>query len=323
MLKGHGWLFPKLDFKLQGWLSSLSDSHEILSLGSTPRSILIFTRLLLSRKLVIYFRYLNTENKIVKENLLLIRDILIFSFRLIGLIELRWIHHNFDKETIEEFPLYVKLRKKFLSKYSSRIYVLSEKIKQVYPSNYKHKVVSISFGKPLKRYPKPTVIIEKIEEWRASFPRECKIGLSVAFSPKNVGLRNEIEKIRDIDGDRIRWIVFTNKPWADSSILFFETRVNFNENDLSPYIDFAYKSMSDISIPYSLYSATYANIPFCAYYSSFFSTLIDEYRIGCTIRENSSLYDLLNQSFDFDTFKSDHTWAVGAQELFRVNKSAG
>ena len=47
------------------------------------------------------------EENFFNEALILIFDILIFFQALLGLIELRWIIHNIDKETIDRFPLFL------------------------------------------------------------------------------------------------------------------------------------------------------------------------------------------------------------------------
>ena len=322
------YIFPNKDFKSVNW--SLHTKKTVVY----PRKsnyifflLIILEKILFKNKVVVFYRYLNVSNGLIKENIKLIIDLFIFFLCYLKIIEIRWINHNIDKESLNEINYITSIKKFFLIKLSSNIFILSDIFLNhlTYPTS---NVKVISFGKFINK-PQDDLdsklLKEKIKKFKyklsLKYKKKIYLGLSVNFLPKHIGTT---ESIKILSGNHKNYIIaFINfskiKINSNPFVLNFNDRIKFDERNLINLIDFVYKESDDMSIPYSIYSSASACIPFFTNKESFFSKELLNYKIGFII-ENSE--DIVNKLKLYNKKKSifylkTKTWKNAASKLFK------
>tara|TARA_B100000989_G_scaffold103280_1_gene75625 strand:- start:22254 stop:23288 length:1035 start_codon:yes stop_codon:yes gene_type:complete len=319
------YIFPKYDFKLKNW-SKYSNKNIIF-----PRKnnylyffILIIKMIVKNYKVIVFYRYLNVSSNFVKEYLKLLIDLLIFFLKFINLIDIRWINHNIDKESVNKINLIVNIKRRLLSKLSTVIYITSEIF--LNKVNFeKNKIKVISFGKIENDtlYQNNLILKKKFIDFKnklnKKFDKKVYLGLSVNFESKHQNTNLSLKKIAgNYDSFVICFINFSKTKISNQFFLNFSERISFNEKYINDVIDFIYKESNDISIPYSIYSAASGKIPFFTNKESFFSNELLNYEIGFIV-ENSS--DLIKKIKSYNKSKAINylkikNWEKAANKLF-------
>ena len=306
-------IFLKKDIKLIGWSGNLTNivySHSYLGFF-----IIIIKRSFLSlfrkKKDVIYYRYLNTDRNFFYEALILIFDILIFFQALLGLIELRWIIHNIDKETIDRFPLFTLIKKKILFKISTKKYVLDEILVKSANTIYNCRdIIPISFGKPIIEIETNKSIINEIKLFRK---KKLLVGISSCWVNKSKGVQDLI--IKTLNAKKNVMIFYLGKPFDFNHprLIKFKTKLNFNINDF----DFCLKSLNDLSIPATLYDCAFYKKPIIYDDCSIFGQLVNEFELGCNINVIREYNFEPISDKKIDNFFEKRNWTLAREKLFK------
>src|SRR5690625_2117278 len=147
-------LIQQDDIKSQK-LAAEIENIELIRMTGTPNLIPIhIIKQILTRKKkpkAIILRYLNDSYTFFHSFIRFITNIItVFLTKTLG-IRLVWICHNVDRESRENYPLLVKVRRKLVTKYSNKILV-TDKFLIRHAINIlkveKSKVDYITFGKP-------------------------------------------------------------------------------------------------------------------------------------------------------------------------------
>ena len=151
MIKNKSFLFLQSDFKAESWSLFLrsKNHHSLINKNKYPYSIfLFFLQLYNSFNLdrVTVFRYLNDRKSFFNSFFNLITDFFLVLFNKIFFGKIYWIKHNIDNETYIYYPLINKLRKRILSSFSDKIFVLDQNLIKYLPKSEKKKADWICFG---------------------------------------------------------------------------------------------------------------------------------------------------------------------------------
>ncbi|MDR9366608.1 MAG: hypothetical protein RI575_14825 [Balneolaceae bacterium] len=108
-------------------------------------------------------------------------------------------------------------------------------------------------------------------------------------------------------------------------ILFIDDSFEVNESYISDQIDFYYRSLSDLSVPYTVYVATNERKPLVAHNFGALPILIKKERLGFIvdtfekeIQAKISDYVSSWSPKGADQFLEDRTWTVAATRLIRA-----
>ena len=305
-------IFLKKDNKLIGWSGNLTN---IVSCHSYLGFFIIiikssFLSLLRKKKDIIYYRYLNTDRIFFYEALILIFDILIFFQAFLGLIEIRWIIHNIDKETIDRFPLFTLIKKKILFKISTKKYVLDEVLVKSANAIYNCRdIITISFGKPIIEIETNKTILNEIKLFRK---KKLLVGISSCWVNKSKGVHELIVKTLNEKENIVIFYLGIPFDFSHPRLIKFKKKLNFNIKDF----DFCLKSLNDLSIPATLYDCAFYKKPIIYDDCSIFGELVNEYELGCNINAISTYnFDPILDS-QIDNFFKKRNWSLARERLF-------
>ena len=305
-------IFLKRDLKLVGWSGNLKNivfSHSYFNFFFiiTKSSFLSLFR---KKKDIIYYRYLNTNRFFFAEVLILILDILIFFQAALGLIEIRWIIHNIDKETIDRFPSFTIIKKKILFKISNKKYVLDEILvksaNKIYNSS---DIIPISFGKPIIEIETNKNILDEIKLFRK---KRLLVGISSCWVNKSKGVHELIVKTLNEKENIVIFYLGVPFDFSHPRLIKFKTKLNFNIKDF----DFCLKSLNDLSIPATLYDCAFYKKPIIYDDCSIFGELVNEYKLGCNINAISTYNFEPILDYQIDNFFKKRNWSLARERLF-------
>ena len=324
------YFFPKLDFKLKGWISALNtEDFEIFLRKEGILFYLTAIRAIISLKSIFIFRYLNVQNNLILEILKATFFLPLFLLGYFRIIKINWIMHNVDKETHERWPFIVKYYRKSLFIITNKVYVTSPQYISAIPTNsFKRSPITevIAFGDNYEITRDTDLqLVEKIKDFKLELSKKSeniKVGLCVAFSSKNKRTELSISHLIKKYKGKIAFVVFSDlfDLSSEEFILQIKKRQFFREEDLLDSIDFTFKEMDDISIPYSMYSAAYAGLPMFTSTKSPFHLELDYWGIGSSLDGVSDLLRLLEEdrSNNYRRFRLSMNWLNGAKVLFDV-----
>jgi hypothetical protein len=328
------------DLKTKKWVENHPECN-IIQLSSSP--YLYFLRIslisILNRKHpIFYFRYLNDYKSIIMQSLRIVTDFFLIFCCYILRGEIRWIVHNIDRDTIVNHKLLNKFRRNYISFFSKIIFVTDPELMQVAVDKigYKRKIQYITFGEITKDNCDNinANILEKID----MISPNIYVGLcATALVDKCEHLKNletTLDQANSFGDIKVIIVLVANFRNTSSTyielrerlklrkdIILYDEGGNINEGFLAKRVNFIYRSLSDYSVPFSLYNSTSARLPILTHDIGFCGMIVEKYNLGYVIKKN----------FDFDVFNSfmsnwnEHnaieflskrSWAESSRKLF-------
>ncbi len=344
------YIFPNKDIKSKNWSEVISSEvRQPIQLNGDIREslFLVLKYLLLRKKYIYFFRYLNDYDNFILTLFKFFFEFLICFLTSLSKNKVRWVAHNLNRETSEYYPLITKIRRKVIAYYSESIYLTSELLypeaQKIKPfSKNKEKLKITSFGGKIESDISLSIEIEKSINFIKSTKENVKFGLcATSLSEKCYHLRN-ISKlldklnnnsdsftvmilVADFKSDskgRKLWVdLFNELSLRDDVVIFHQG--NVSEEYLASNIDFIYRTLSDISIPMTLYNACNFKIPIVTDDLGFLKFVVRHYSVGIILdfydeRDFSKifyerLYEINISSFD--KFLLDNNWDIGGKSL--------
>jgi hypothetical protein len=338
------------DYKIDQWRTACEKSNiELLSSGRSVIYDPFYIISLLSRHKrpnAYVFRYLNDYPNLARTLTRLVSEILTVSLCFIFKINIGWLCHNVDRETVCHYPSIMNIRRKTLCKISKSIFVTDPTLipiaNKILTVPYK-KLSFITFGPTISS---PSLVNSYSRKQmatltkRPNIPKHTLIGGSFAYwTEKRLA---EIEFIRDmsrhksspslyfiIGGQQVE-VLMKKHPELYSDLLesgFVHFVPGFATlEDLIKFfsIDFIVKNYSDYSIPLGLYHALTCNLPIVSQQGTYIGDMIEHYNIGVTIPKN--MVDLEHVTIkiknlskkNLSNFLLDHNWETATIAFNRL-----
>jgi hypothetical protein len=315
------YLFPGDDFKFRNWSQALSEvSFKSCNGGKLAFIWLILRSRLSHHHVIVYYRYLNVNKVFIHEFFKLILDCFIVSLAICNIIEIRWIIHNVDKESKVRYTGIVNIKRYMLKFAATKFYVTSESLKQYFPWD-ESKLDVVSFGREyaslIKSHGTKT-LNDQICNWKYGLEKvPTYIGLVTCWTDKE---KDSFSLMNELLGDTCKGvfglIYLGDKTGIDSEYLLeINTRISYYLKDVK--VDFVIKTLSDKSVPYTLYSAATAGIPLITTDRSHFSLDLDKFQLGGCAKNYAEIITII-QSYDrrsADSFLNEFSWEKGANTL--------
>lgn len=291
------------------------------------------------------FRYLNDHKSLVESTLYFFRDLLIICLCKILRVKILWILHNIDRETQQNYPFLSQARRKLIHLASKKILVTDSNLVEV-AQKYgisETKIDWLCFGKPTKETPnhKNIELRKKITAFRQrlnNYGSTVWLGLCVSESSQKklhyLMADSVVGVPADFDNSVVGLVLigkFPEGPNFDLAkrrvkgspyILFIDDSFMVNEPFISDTIDFFYRSLSDQSVPYTLYIAASLKKPIVTHNFGALPLLINREGLGFVLEKNKK--DFPSQIVDnivswsptgAEPFLKNRSWKIGAIQL--------
>jgi hypothetical protein len=185
----------------------------------------------------------------------------------------------------------------------------------------KAKLRLVSFGKEYSSKPKEygtKNLARLINNWKINHKKSPKfIGIVTNWGNKENESLRLINLILQNNANGLLGLVYLGIKTNIQSEFFLEINERHEYFLKSLNVDFVLKTLDDVSVPYTLYSAATAGIPMISSSNSYFSKDLVKYGLGGTIESCDEIisiienYDTTNASF----FLEQNTWIKGAKSL--------
>lgn len=343
------YFFPHCDTKTYHWGVVLRSEHgvgvhelkshpffhwfEVLRLSVKKRSRPVFV-----------FRYLGDYPDSFRSALRLLSDLLciVVCFVLGG--HVRWIVHNVDRETYMYHPGMLSFRRRIIGWASKKVYVTDQFLLPLAFSTLQSgggKLGVVTFG--VEETIASPGFSERIAEALKDFiwVRQQKplIGLCASAVADKCHHFFMIESLLDAlnaESLQVVMVVVCNTRGVKSrqfrqlfsrlgereDVILFPDGGAVYENHLKGKIDFIYRSLSDQSVPYTLYNAAASRIPVLTHDVGLTATIVRNCGIGVVWEDldTKSRLDLESALGDceehrFEEFLTERTWQKGAAAL--------
>lgn len=300
-------LFPHRDEKTKLWGISLKDKYNINTIDLRWHPFFHFFEIILCSlkyrsRPVYFFRYLGDYPDIFRTLIRLCADILTIAVCLIFGGQVRWIVHNVDRETFMHHPRILGVRRRMIGRVAQRIYVTDEcllPIARDFLGFSEQKLSVVTFGCPVTQGANDFTnsIVERVGDAKSRLTPAPLFGLcATALVSKCEHLFRMEEVLQALNADRLSVIMIL--VCDVDSAPDFETRMVVeklagrpdviaylkggfvSESALKGRVDFVYRSLSDQSIPYTLYNAAQAEIPVLTHDVGLTGTLVRLTGIG-------------------------------------------
>src|SRR5690625_2745188 len=335
------------DIKSQKLANEINGIELFKMEGSTNLIPIHVIKQIIKRKKVpkaVILRYLNDSNSFIKSLIRFITNIITMLLTKVLRIRLIWISHNVDKESKENYPLLVKIRRKIVISLSDKILVTDKllikhavRILKVDES----KVDYITFGKPnlndnLDSYNK---IHQKIIKFvKSGFEEDTLVGFSIG-NPNIKVLQpfytNDLIKKAAHNGINLKIILggplgeFIKKHdlntyenlLSNPNVLFLDGKIKFNESYISQYIDFYWRVYDDCSVPFTVYNAAHFKKPILTMDKGFLKEMVLKYNLGSMLdNDMSNISEAINElkkdrTDEFNRFIETHNWSFVAEKI--------
>jgi glycosyltransferase involved in cell wall biosynthesis len=294
------------------------------------------------------FRYLNDYKSSLKSFLIYLADLLTILLLKALNIKIIWLCHNVDKESVIHYPKINHKRRMLLKKHAHKVFVtdplLVPHIKdclQIEENRLDYTV----FGEPDTENMDDDRMLSFLEQLK-HFHSQNKSGSKVLFGkcssdplPKKQHFEKIPELIRQAEkvGYKLFMVVIRPKTkWEnplsketkdflenDPRVLYIPGYVPIREKELKAYIDFEFIAYNDLSVPYTLYTASAAGRPIISMDIGFAAEAVAAYKIGFVLQQdfgnlNFILEKLKKQDNQYaEAFLKSHNWATGAERLLK------
>lgn len=241
----------------------------------TANELLGFLRL--SGRKCLIFRYMSSEQKLSTDikytGLIVALGLLQKALN----IDIYWIMHNIDRETIDTRPVLTRIRRAALKRAARKIFVTDSFFKEKYfPDDAR--VGAISFGE--KRG--GAISRENLQKIRNLSQSYDLVALCLGAKGDKYTHFTRLPRLTQLAAQHGRSLAFILPDHAqyegENAIHIDEP--NIDEKAIAPYVDFVYRINADVSMPYTLYAACSAGIPIVTARESFTYEIIQRYGIG-------------------------------------------
>jgi glycosyltransferase involved in cell wall biosynthesis len=342
-------LFPHRDRKSTRWGDLLRDTFGIgvVELHWHPffHWIEIILLSIRNRSRPVYiFRYLGDYPDIFRTLLRLAADSLTILVCYLAGGHVRWIVHNVDRETFMHHPKLLRARRLIIGLSARKIYVTDECLLPIAREHLnvdakKLGVVTFGVDKVPGNDDFSRVVVERIKQIKMSAEPPPLIGLcATAVAQKCWHLFQMEHVLESLNVNRIELVMVlicdvrrASDPEIRSVIERLEQRPDVitlpqggmvSELHLKGYVDFIYRSLTDQSIPYTLYNAAEAEIPVLTHDIGLTAPLVRSTGIGVIWEELASkTRPALEQALagcsehHYRKFLAERNWDRGAAAL--------
>ena len=325
---GRLYLINGPDFKATQWqkvapntlhLELFKGSRILFGLKVIQRSFFVK-----SKNVVVIQRYLNDYPSLFKSLLLTTIDILYVVYLRIRKIQLYWICHNIDRESINNFRVLVDLRRWLMIQSASRILVLDPffvKYARLLFRNFQGEISAITFGPYERRIeihtpstketlrnpngPQSFYSVEGNYLYEALESFGSPNSIVGYFAGRNAEKKTSLANIPRLlqtsrqQGIPLKLIIISDLSASENTklydflvaseeIFFINEVMSLDLFAVARYIDFYWLGYNDISIPYSVYTAASTQVPIISTNDGILPLILRHYNMGMTLRNDFS-----------------------------------
>ncbi|MDW3193290.1 MAG: hypothetical protein R8G66_13040 [Cytophagales bacterium] len=314
------------DFKAKKWKEAAPEGVNIHLIKGSRISfgLKVFKKTikLKAREVVVIQRYLNDYPSLLKSILLLCTEIcLLFYLKLRG-IKFYWVCHNINRESHENFPAILRIRRKLTIRDARKILVLDPilvKYAKEKFHDFRGEILPISFGeyernvsihstkeageKKMLNGPNAfrslswTDLLTSIKSFR---PQNGYLGFCAGSVLEKKKYLENIPKLIEAakkQGKNLKLLVVSDLREIENQelhqflvsapeIFFVNSLVSLDLSELAHHIDFYWTGYDDWSMPYSVYTAVSTSTPTITMNIGVLPRVMEEYEIGLTLSEN-------------------------------------
>ena len=331
------------------WSAALEQhGHTGSGLSGTPIAapLQLWSCILRRRRPNVYiFRYLNDYVSLTKTIVRMISEAAVIVTCWLFDIKIFWILHNVDRESFQYWPALSRLRRKAVALACHRAFVtdslLINDAKRRFP-----KVIwaPLSFGVDVERAPEPSGharIVSALAQLRKKLSRNphrpAYVGLAVtSLSDKCQHLFRYSELVANLpewpfviglvfvsnfSGGSTKWKSIAERMHNNPYIEIVDVEAKVDETAIADSFDFIYRSLSDLSVPFTVYRAAAVRKPLITHEEGFVARLVSEYGVGIIWSpENVGSVNTFFRTWTRDqwsAFLTDRSWSCASLQLSR------
>lgn len=345
-------VFQKWDEKAAMWARHLEQhGYRCAGLqGSAAYAPLVLLRTVFrsGRPAAYVFRYLSDYPGLAKTLARTFSEVVTAFVAYCSGIRILWIMHNLDRESAQNWPAISRLRRGIVGKLAHACFVtdplMVEQARALYP-DYQWR--SLSFGVEAdrgRRDPTMEVVVAAAHKLRDDLARRLGknktiyIGLCfTSMSEKCVHLFRYRELLAlggssdfllglvfvgDFSGAGEKWRRIAEEISGYEGAMVIDESCSFDEANISPHFDFFYRSLIDISMPYSVYRAAACGLPIITHPVGFCGEIVKEYGVGYVVSgdDDTGAGEFLKNwnKEAWSDFLSRRSWEKAAETFARV-----
>lgn len=304
--------------------------------------LFLFSKIIKNRRPdAVIVRYLNDTQSLLRSFFSMLSVfVVIFTSKLFR-IKIIWLLHNVDKETNENYPNLIKAKRMVVGKFASMIFVTDPLLVTVATKKYpgwKDKIDYITFGLRSRNSKTDSKFFNKklIDFMRKNSAKRVLIGFCpTSAGDKCIHIHNAaqlIEKANAVNvevrlvicGDLSAYLRANPRLKEElnhEQIYLVDEYVQYNPLDISPYIDFYWRSLSDESVSYTLYEAATIKKPILTLSYGFMGRAVAYYKLGAVLNKHmGNMESTLDELTNWDeqaahSFLESHTWDNAARKI--------
>lgn len=340
-------IFQKWDEKARMWAAHLRpwNVHAVGVESSPIRAPLFLLKEIVTgrRPCAYVFRYLNDYRSLAKTLLRVLSEMIVIVIAKSSGTRILWILHNVDRESSEFWPRITAFRRNVIARFSSASFVIDpllvDDAEQHFPGL---EWEAAPFGAEAVRTASPQGtrrIVDELAKLRADLTAARRgpvfIGLCVtAMSPKCAHLFRFGELVAENGkGNWATGILFVGafskagERWKRvlqeieraEHVRALDIELWVDEVALAPHFDFIYRSVADLSVPYSFYRAAAAGKPIITHDDGLGARIVSRCGVGliATLDAPGDWPAFFKEwtRHRWDAFLAERSWAIGAQRL--------
>mgnify|MGYP001133971169 CR=1 FL=1 len=346
-------LFQKNDEKARMWSQALH-ARGVRACGLDGSPIMMPVKLAgvilrHGRPSAFFFRYLNDYPGIIRTLLRAVAELSVLLICKLARIQVCWICHNVDRESVEAYPRITRFRRRVLAASAQKIYVMDALLiphAQKILHRWSDRLDFLTFGEPEPRVLSPrdreqnARVLEFCSACRSAVRpgRRVLIGLCVGnvegakyahfeAVPALIAAASDlgVDLFMVVAGDLERSSAVSRsllgKLESHPNVLFFPSEFVVDERKLAGQIDFLWRGYRDLSVAYTLYVGAAARLPVLALSMGFVGEAVEFYGLGATVKSDFSdlgaaLARLTRWNSDCCTeFLATHSWEIAADRI--------
>lgn len=340
-------IIQKGDIKSASWSREAQAFFiEMISQKGSPITAPLFLCCIILKKQNVegyIFRYLNDYPSLGKTVLRAFAEIATIILCKLFHIKIFWICHNVDRESDTSYPVISNLRRKIVSFFSKKIFVMDEllvsKATEIFPK-YAYKIEDISFGILEERLigngdTTSSHFLEKQREVAQANNKKflCTLCTGSLSSKKSLHFQYLIELINKASESDVHLCAIVAGNALENlgqllvadyrkvpNILVFDKYTTFSFEFIRANVDFYFRSYDDFSVPFTVYEAGTVGKPILAQDFKFLPHMLEHYDLGVVVDKNLeglplALNRLSLDNFQFDTFFGLKRWSSLGEKL--------